>query len=184
MQGFTKFGPVADSGLPAILTYDGPTGEPRPLDAILKELHRLKDGDIAYGHLHAHPEVKAVLTRKGMATYFIFRDPRDVCVSHVHYLAEMAPDHAHHHYFAHELTSFNERLKVSILGRPTLDIPFPDIRGRFEPYFGWLESPEVLALRFEEFIEEKTATLRRILNHAEKNGLRVNIPRKQALQLL
>jgi hypothetical protein len=41
-----------------------------------------------------------------------------------------------------------------------------------------------LAIRFEELIEEKTATLRRILNHAEKHGFPVNIPRKQALLLL
>ena len=184
LQGFTKIGPIADSGLPAILTYDGPTGEPRSLDAILKELRRLKDGDIGYGHLHAHPEVKAELTRQGMATYFIFRDPRDVVVSHVHYITEMALDHAHHTYYTQELETFDERLKVSILGLPEISIPFPDIRKRFDPYLGWFDSNNVLTLRFEDFITARTAFLERILDHAVSCGFSLEIQRNQAVQVL
>jgi hypothetical protein len=184
LQGFPNLGAVVDSGLPAIVTFDGPTGEPRPLASILQDLHRLRDGDIAYGHLHAVPEIVAELTRKGVVPYFIFRDPRDVAVSHVHYVTEMDADHVHHRYYAQGLATFDERLQVSILGIPDLEIPFPDIRKRFEPYLGWIERPEVLAIRFEDFIQERGETLGRIFDSAEARGFQGNIPRDKALQIL
>ncbi|MBN2502881.1 MAG: hypothetical protein JXB38_19025, partial [Anaerolineales bacterium] len=90
LTGFAALGPAIDSGLPAILTFDGPTGTPRPAAAIQRDLARLRPGDVAYGHLHATPEALAALCRTGVAPYFILRDPRDVVVSHVHYVTEMA----------------------------------------------------------------------------------------------
>ena len=80
------------------------------------DLQRLLPGDIAYGHLHALPEVVEFLSQAGMAAYFILRDPRDVVISHVHYVTEMEPDHIHHRYYTQELHSFDERLRTSILG--------------------------------------------------------------------
>ena len=84
-----------------------------------------------------------------MAAYFILRDPRDVVVSHVHYVTEMEPNHIHHRYYSQELHTFDERLRASILGIPDPAIPFPDIRQRFLPYLGWLDAPRSadLALR-------------------------------------
>jgi hypothetical protein len=184
LHGFTDIGPVVDSGLPAIVIYDGPTGNPRPVSLILKELHRLKAGDIGYGHLHALPDLVVELTRKGVATFFIYRDPRDVVVSHVYYVTEIEEEHVHHQYYTQELTTFDERLQVSILGRPGLGVPFPDIRQRFEPYLGWLETPDVLTLRFEDFITQRGHTLERILDHAENRGFQLAVPRAEALRRL
>ncbi len=184
LQGIAQLGPAVDSGLPAILTYDGPTGEPRSLDAILADLNRLRPGDVAYGHLHARPPVVEALCRPGVAPYFIYRDPRDVVVSHVHYVTEMAPDHVHHAYYRHELQNFDQRLRVSMLGRPDLEIPFPDIRARFEPYLGWLDRPEVLALRFEDFVSDRDETLLQVLNQARARGLVTAVGRDHALEVL
>jgi hypothetical protein len=182
--GFVNLGPVVDSGLPAILTFDGSTGQPRSLPVILRDLHRLRPGDMAYGHLHALPEVRALLCRDGVAAFFIYRDPRDVVVSHVHYVTWMEPNHVHHAYYRDALQTFDERLRVSILGRPELDVPFPDIRGRFEPYLGWLDHPEVLCLHFEDFIRSRDKTLRQVLEHARVRGLHVAVGEQQALQVL
>ncbi|MEA3351147.1 MAG: sulfotransferase domain-containing protein [Chloroflexota bacterium] len=184
LQGLTRISPAVDSGLPAILTFDGPTGQPRPLDDILADLRRLRPGDVAYGHLHALPAVTAELTHEGTATFFIYRDPRDVVVSHVHYVTEMQTDHVHHQYYAEELQNFDERLTTSILGRPGLDVPFPDIRARFEPYLGWLDRSEVLALRYEDFIMSRDETLLRVLNHARARGLVITLEQNQTLQVL
>jgi len=184
LEGFTLIGPVVDGGLPAVLTYDGPTGQMRSLQDILRDLQRLRPGDIAYGHLHAGLKTVDMLTQDGMAPYFIFRDPRDVVVSHVHYVTEMEPNHVHHRYYRQELKSFDERLRVSILGRPELDIAYPDIRQRFDPYLGWLECPEVLALQFEDFINHQDKTLSRILEHARGRGLRLHVGEQEALQSL
>jgi hypothetical protein len=170
LAGFAQLGPFAVTGLNAVTMYDGPTGEPRPLAEIQTAVNRLRPGDIGYGHLHAEPEIVAALCREGVAPYFILRDPRDVVVSHVFYVTELEPNHVHHRYYAEELHTFEERLKVSILGRPEVENPFPDILGRFERYMDWLNRPETLVLRFEDFILNRQETLRSVLDHAIWRG--------------
>jgi hypothetical protein len=184
LQGFPRIGPAVDSGLPAIVTFQGDTGHPRAAAQILGDLKRLQPGDIAYGHLHALPEATAFLSRDGFASYFILRDPRDVVVSHVHYVTEMEVNHIHHRYYAEELKDFDERLSASILGRPELEVPFPDIRARFEPFLGWLECPQVLSLRFEDFILDREKSLRRVLEHALQRGFPLAVEKGQALRIL
>jgi sulfotransferase 6B1 len=170
LSGFPQIGPAVNSGLPAIVTFSGDTGRLRPTDEILADLHRLSSGDMAYGHLHATPEIVSQLTQPGVVSYFILRDPRDVVVSHVHYVTEMEPGHIHHRYYTEALHTFDERLRTSILGIPDPAIPFPDIARRFEPFLGWLDSSQVLVLRYEEFIKDQKTVLNRILDHAMAGG--------------
>lgn len=183
LEGFARVAPVALSGLPAVVMFDGPTGRPRPLNAILRDLDRFRPGDVGYGHLHALPPIVERLCAPGRAAFFIYRDPRDVVVSHVHYVTEMEPNHVHHAYYR-SLPDFESRLRTSILGRPDLDVPFPDIRARFEPYLGWLERPEVLALRFEDFITHREETLLRVVEHAQVRGLRLPLGVEATLRAL
>ena len=42
LQGFPSIGPAVDSGLPAIVTYEGDTGRQRQAVEILADLERLK----------------------------------------------------------------------------------------------------------------------------------------------
>lgn len=184
LNGFTRLGPTVDSGLPAVVTFNGPTGMQRPGIDVLRDLNRLKPGDIAYGHLHAVQEVIAVLTGDRFAAYFIYRDPRDVVVSHVHYVTYMAPDHVHHRYYAQTLATFDQRLKTSILGLPDISISYPNIYKRFKPYLGWLEASQVLTLRFEDFILQRGTTLEKVLDHAVNRGFQLTSPRAQALDIL
>lgn len=184
LKGFTRIGPAVDSGLPAIVTYEGDTGRHRPVRETMRDLKRLLPGDIAYGHVHAYPEAAAYLCREGVIPYFIVRDPRDVVVSHVHYVTDMEPNHIHHRYYRDELSSFNERLRASILGRPDLDVPFPDIRARFEPYFGWLDHPEIQVLRFEDFITDQKQAVERVFSHAVSRGFPANCERETAIHIL
>ena len=184
LHGFTRLGAVVDSGLPAIATYEGDSGRERPVEDMLADLQRLNPGDIAYGHLHALPALVSFLCREGVAPYFILRDPRDVVVSHVHYVTEMALEHVHHSYYTEVLRNFDERLQTSILGRPDWQDPFPDIRARFDPYLTWLDRQEVLTLSFEEFVADKAAAIGRVLDHAVNRGFPVYTDRAQAVQQL
>jgi hypothetical protein len=184
LGGFTRLGPAVDSGLPAIVTFEGDSGRPRPVAEILHDLQRLLPGDIAYGHIHSFPETVSFLSQAGFATYFILRDPRDVVVSHAHYVTEMEPNHVHHRYYNEELKNFDQRLRTSILGLPEAQVPFPDIRARFEPYLGWLGREQVLVLRFEDFITQQEAVLVRVLEHALRAGFPLRTNRGQALQTL
>jgi hypothetical protein len=184
LQGFTRIGPAVDSGLPAIVTFEGDTGQARPAGQILGDLNRLEPGDIAYGHVHALPEVVSYFSQQGKVAYFILRDPRDVVVSHVHYVTEMEPRHIHHAYYTEVLQNFDQRLCASILGRPGEEIPFPDVRARFAPYLGWLDYPQVLVLRFEDFIEDRQQAAGRVLDHAVQHGFPLALPREQAIKIL
>lgn len=184
LKGFAQLGPAVDSGLPAIVTFDGPSGRQRPIEIILRELERLRAGDIAYGHLHALPEIANFFSSNSFVTYFIFRDPRDVVVSHVHYVTEIEPNHVHHWYYSTDLKDFDERLMASILGRPDLQVPFPNIAARFEPYLSWLDCAKVLSLRYEDFIMNRDDTLLKIIDHAVSMGFRLEVPTDEALELL
>jgi len=184
LQGFTKIGPSVISGLPAIVTFDSTTGDLRTENEIQREIKRLKPGDIAYGHLHSTNSVTRSLCGDGMATYFLLRDPRDVVVSHVYYVTEIESNHVHHHYYREELADFDERLKTSILGLPEFGDLFPNIRERFEPYLGWLDSPQVLVLRFEDFVNERQKTIRRIFDHAVERGFPAALNYQQSIDTL
>ena len=184
LEGFTQIGPAVNSGLPAVVTYDGFSGNQRQTPEILADLQRLLPGDIAYGHVHALPEILAFLEQASFAFYFILRDPRDVVVSHVHYVTDMETNHIHHHYYKNELSSFDERLSASIQGRPELEIDFPNIRQRFEPFMGWLEQPNVLTLHYEDFLLERKSTLAQVLDFAIQRGFPLQVEREIALERL
>lgn len=184
LQAFPRIGPVVDSGLPAIVTFNGVTGAERPLGDILAELQRLRPGDIGYGHLHAKPAITQQLCRDGCIPYFILRDPRDVVISHVYYLTEMAPGHVHHALYSQELHSFDERLQTSIRGLPDGPMPFPDIAARFAPYMDWLQRPEVLCLKYEQLVNDTQTQLACILEHATRRGFPLYVQQPQAVEIL
>jgi len=185
VRGFSQLGPVMYSGLPATTMFDAFSGERLSEEAVAAQLSRLSDGDIGYGHVFAEPRLVDSLCRPGMISYFIYRDPRDVVVSHVHYVTEIWTSHVHHDYYANKLQNFDERLRASILGRPELtEIDFPGIRERFEPYLRWLDRSEVLALRFEDFVRYKEETLEKILAHAASRGFNPRIDHERALEIM
>jgi hypothetical protein len=184
LQGFPEIGPAVDSGMPAVVTFEGDSGRERPPTEILADLQRLLPGDLSYGHLHSLPQVVELLCQPGYAAYFILRDPRDVVVSHVHYVTEIEPNHIHHRYYAEVLQNFDQRLRTSILGLPDENIPFPDIYQRFAPYLGWLEHPGVLCLRFEDFITSRQETLRLVFDHAVQRGFPAVLQRTEAIKIL
>jgi hypothetical protein len=184
LHSFSKVGPAVDSGLPAVVTFEGSTGSLREEAKILEELGRFKPGDIGYGHLHATSAVIDSLCRDGVVPYFIIRDPRDVVVSHVHYVTEMEPNHIHHNYYRAELTDFDERLRTSILGRPVMGGLFPDIKERFRPYLEWVARPEVLVLHFEEFINSREKTIEKVIDHAVQRSFPLGCKPDTAIRIL
>ena len=183
LAGFGLLGPFVETGLPAVTMFEGATGANRQVDGLVQQIIRLQPGDIRYGHLHAEPEILDALCRPGIAPFFILRDPRDVVVSHVFYVTELEPNHSLHQHYA-KLPDFEARLNTSILGLPDVDFDFPDIRGRFEPYFGWLDRPEVLTLRFEDFLTDREAALHRVLDHVIARGFQFEGEPEQAVQIL
>jgi hypothetical protein len=164
LLGFSKVAPYATRLHSFYAEYEGESGKKREPQQALRWLDSLHSGDIASAHLFARPEAVTRVCSPNFAPYFIFRDPRDVVVSHVFYVTDMEQKHVHHAYYR-SLPDFDARLKASILGRPDADIEFPNIAERFAPYMDWLTHPEVLTIHFEDLIHTRTATLTRILDH-------------------
>ena len=164
LLGFARVAPFSKRLHSFYAEYEGESGRKRSPGQALDWLNSLKSGDIASAHLFARPEVVAQVCSSGFVPYFIFRDPRDVVVSHVFYVTDMEDKHVHHEYYA-SLPDFDSRLNASILGRPAAEVEFPDISARFAPYLGWLDQLEVLILHFEDLIHNRTTTLTRILDH-------------------
>ena len=164
LLGFAQVAPFAKRLHSFYAEYEGESGIKRDSGQALAWLDSLSPCDVASAHLFARPEVISRVCTPRFVPYFIFRDPRDVVVSHVFYVTEMEARHVHHDYYA-SLPDFDARLKVSILGRPDTNIEFPNIADRFAPYLGWLDRREVLIIHFEDLIHYRAQTLTRIADH-------------------
>ena len=164
LLGFARVAPFSKRLHSFYAEYEGESGRKRPPEQAFAWLDSLRPGDIASAHLFARPEAVQKVCSPAFVPYFIFRDPRDVVVSHVFYVTDMEARHVHHEYYA-SLPDFDSRLRVSILGRPDTGVEFPDIAARFAPYLGWLDRSEVLILHFEGLIHDRAATLTRIMDH-------------------
>ena len=184
LLGFSEFAPFSHHIPITFASYDGDTGRKRSVDEALAYLDSLRPLDITAAHLLAWDAVVERVTSPAFVPFFIFRDPRDVVVSHVFYIAEMLPDHHHHRYYAEELHSFDERLMVSILGLPDADVEFPNIAERFALYTDWLNYPEVLSVHFEDFIHDRRASLGKVFDHVAKRTPNLPIDREKALDIL
>jgi sulfotransferase 6B1 len=164
LLGFSQVAPFSRRLHSFYAEYEGESGLKRNAQQAVDWLDSLRPLDIASAHLFARPQsIERVCSQK-FIPYFIFRDPRDVVVSHVFYVTDMEAQHVHHEYYQ-SLPDFNARLNVSILGRNDTEIEFPDIADRFTPYLGWLTRPEVLSIHFEDLIHDRAAALTRIMDH-------------------
>jgi hypothetical protein len=154
LVGFSKVAPFSRRLHSLYAEYEGESGEKRSESQALDWLASLRPRDVASAHLFSRPAVvRRVLSRDFLA-YFIYRDPRDVVVSHAFYVSDMASQHVHHEYYA-SLPDLESRLTVSILGRPDAVIEFPNIAERFQPYRAWLEHEEVLKLHYEDLVADR-----------------------------
>jgi len=164
LLGFSHVAPFSRRLHSFYAEYEGKSGHKRSPEQAMRWLDSLSPSDIASAHLFARPEAVARVASQKFVPYFIYRDPRDVAVSHVFYVTEMESNHVHHAYYQ-SLPDFDARLKVSILGRLDAGVEFPDIAGRFAPYIDWLDQPNVMKIHFEDLIHDRVGTLNHIIDH-------------------
>ncbi|RPI96266.1 MAG: hypothetical protein EHM40_01690 [Chloroflexi bacterium] len=164
LLGFSKVAPFSRRLHSFYAEYEGESGRKRSPEQALAWLDSLRPRDIASAHLFAREEVLKRVCSSAFIPYFIFRDPRDVAVSHVFYVTDMEARHVHHDYYQ-SLPDFNARLTASILGRPDANVEFPNVADRFAPYLGWLDQPAVMKIHFEDLIHDRLGTLNHIIDH-------------------
>lgn len=186
LLGFSSVAPFSRRLHSFYAQYDGETGRKHTSAETIAWLNSLGPLDITSAHLFASQEAFEHVLTPAFVPYFIYRDPRDVAVSHVFYVTEMERSHVHHVYYQ-SLPDFDARLEASILGIPETSLPkdveFPNIARRFEPYMGWLSRPEVLTIQYEGLIENRQATLNRIIDHF-LNRVPLDVPRETILKAL
>lgn len=136
-----------------IATSPSVTLRERSPEVLARKVSRLLPGETLGAHLHHSRQVSAALSEINALHLFIYRDPRDVIVSEVHYLAEMSRWHRMHRHFA-KLEEPSARLALALDG---LDARYPECNQRLLPYSGWLADPDVVALRYEDLAGERQA---------------------------
>jgi hypothetical protein len=116
-------------------------------------LHRTKQGQYVVSHLHHDPALVAVLSELDYRTIFVYRDPRDVVISNMHYIKRLRRHHNHKR-FAYSFRTDKDRLLALIEGAdadqygPAIE----SIGSRLRTYAGWLTEDNVLPCRFEDII--------------------------------
>ena len=181
LLGLTEIGPFVDPGMPPLTRSEANRNLPEP--AVLKRIAALQSGDIAYAYLHARQPFLSELTRKEVSAFFLYRDPRDMLVSHVFYATDLYPGHGMHAYY-NRLSSMEQRLNAAIEGVTEKGFELSPIREKYDHYLGWLDQPELLSLRFEELVQNRNSALGSILDHLAKSGFSPQSSRKKAVASL
>lgn len=182
LQGLTRIGPFVNPGFPPV----NRSGDNRQISVpgIVENINRMRSGDIGYGYLDARDEYVGTLTREGMASIFVYRDPRDMIISHIFYAMEIFPEHGMHGYYAEELSSMEERINAAIGGVKQNNLELISVKARYDTHLGWLDQPEVLCLRFEDLRLNQAHSFNLILDYLEGKGFQPKVERQHAIDAL
>lgn len=136
------------------------------------------EGAIVRSHLMYAKEIRTILAAEPCKQLFIYRDLRDVAVSHARWVLKEPQIFLHDIY--KQLPSFDAQLMSTIQGVP-LGTPFgsnvsqPNIGQDFSRWLGWIDDPDTLAIRFEDLVgdrgggseEKRFQMISQILDHLE-----------------
>jgi hypothetical protein len=182
LQGLSRIGPFVNSGFPPLNRTEA--NEALGEAGILANILDMLPGDTRYGYVHSCNPFLDVVAQPGRAVIFLYRDPRDMIISHVFYATQMNSGHGMHRYYNDVLRSMEERINAAIQGVDVEGLRLSSVAARYDAYLGWLEQPEVCSLKFEEMIQNQDEALTRILGYLESRGLTLKMDRKEAIDLI
>jgi hypothetical protein len=182
LEGLTEIGPFVNPGYPPVNRFED--NRKLPEHRILAEIKRMRAGDIRYGYLHAAEPWLSAVTGPGRAAIFVYRDPRDWVVSQVFYATDMHPGHMMHRYYTEELRSTEARIEAAIAGVDAPGVRAPGVVERYSHYLGWLQTPGVLCLRFEDLILDRETALAEILAYLAGFGFHPEVSQDEAVAAL
>jgi hypothetical protein len=109
-------------------------------------LAKVQPGQIVASHLRFRAGYAEIIEARSVKAIFLTRDPRDIVVSQVHYVAKRN-DHRHHAFFA-SMPDLTSRLRVGIEGDPAHQVV--PLAEKLDAFAGWLSAAHVV--RFEDLI--------------------------------
>jgi sulfotransferase 6B1 len=130
-------------------------------------LASLVSGDLVAGHVYYSPLWVELLNNLGISRYFLYRDPRDVVVSHMHF-AMASPWHMHHAHLSQCLHRPQDRLRALITGFVHEPYEVPDIGAWCRLFLPWRNEEGVLAISFEDLVRSPNSrrqTCKRMVRH-------------------
>lgn len=182
LQGLTNLGPFVKTGFPPVNRSED--NQKLPSEVVLENIQNMQPGDIAYGYVHACEPFIETLTGPQRATIFVYRDPRDMIVSHVFYATEMHKGHGMHPYYTEVLDSTEKRINAQILGVDEPGFELSSVKTKYEAYLGWLAQPDVLCIRFEDLILNRDEAMGVILDYLVRRGFTSRVSRREAIETL
>jgi len=182
LHGLTHIGPFVITGFPPVNRSEN--NHKLPDESVFNNIQKMRPGDIGYGYIGANEPFISALIQDNRATVFVYRDPRDMIISHIFYATEMQENHWMRSYYIEELESMEERINAAIVGITKPGSELTSIRKRYQDYLGWLEQPAVHSIRFEDLILEQDNTLRGILDYLEVRGFIPKCQKSEALTKL
>jgi hypothetical protein len=139
-------------------------------------LRRMLRGQYLRAHINRVPATVAAIRKADVKQVFMYRDPRDVVVSHVQLVTnrpDRSPPKKRHEYFARVLENDEQRIQAVIKGVPGILLSMNEslFNGKVE----WLSDPETCCVRFEDLIgpqgggshESQRNAIQRILNYLQ-----------------
>jgi len=181
LEGLAGIGPFVNPGLPPV--NRGETNRKLTERQVLAAIRSMQPGDIRYGYLHCEEPWRSAIPGEGRAAIFVFRDPRDWIISQIFYAKGMHEGHLLHAHY-NRLESMEARIDAAIRGVEEGELHAPGVVERYGHYLGWLETPGVLCLRFEDLILEREAAIGRILDYLEAFDFRPEVSRLEAIRSL
>lgn len=122
------------------------------LEKIFFTMTMLKNGEYAMGHVPYSSNLSMLLSRMGVKTFLILRDPRDVVISHAFFVSEN-PHNTCYKLYRH--LSTHERIMTSIVGLNEdngLGIKLSNIKERIECLLPWMSNVYNCTVSFEKLV--------------------------------
>ncbi len=138
-------------------------------------LRAMPDGCAILGHCAHSPDLAALVDASGVKSVAIIRDPRDVAISHAHFLMKIGKSKITRkpaHRALVSLPSHEDRLLAMLRGHPGT----ASVGSRYREFLGWLEEPSTLVVRFEDLVgvsgsgstERQRESIRAIAEHLDR----------------
>jgi hypothetical protein len=115
------------------------------------QLEKVAPGEVLGGHIRYSDYFPYLLFKNGFKIIQVIRDPRDIAVSHAHYVSETQGHFLYSYY--QTIDSWDEKLTFSIRGGYVPHVGYLEsIGSRARSLDGWLLRRDVLTIKFEDLV--------------------------------
>jgi hypothetical protein len=118
---------------------------------LARRLEQVQNPGFSLGHVLYTSHFASVIEALNFKVILVIRDPRDIVVSHAHYISNEHDHFLHSHYTS--LGDWHKQLAFSITGGMVPGVGYLEsVRVRGFSVDGWLQKKGILILRFEDLI--------------------------------